>query len=312
MRNWRLLRLLGLLLVGHQAAAQQVIEGREILEEDRPEAWAMNTMAGTTLMSSFGPSPALERGQWQAGVELGSIPWLSAAERRVGFNGFKSEDLNKSPVFGRARLSLGLPAGLVAEIGYTPPVSIGGARSRDLMALAVGRRFVQRTRWSLSGRLFGQHGFIDGDITCPSELAGEIDVGLNPFDCRAASRDRVSLNYYGVDLTAGWQQATWQWHAGIGWMRTELGVQVDAVTGSFRDRTRLTANGSRAFLTLGAGRRLRGSWSLGLELLHMPMPVKRDLDASSVNDPLNSLRLALRWSGTAGRWQPQRTGESQE
>lgn len=296
MRNRQLPLLLCLLLVGQQAAAQQVIEGHEILEEDRPEAWAMNTMAGTTLMSSFGPSPALVPGQWQGGVELGSIPWLSATERRVGFNGFKSEDLNKSPVFGRARLAIGLPAGLVAEIGYTPPVSIGGARSRDLVSLAVGRRFVQRPTWSLSGRLFGQHGSIMGDITCPAELAGELDPDLNPFDCRAASRDRVTLNYYGADLTAGWQRATWQWHAGIGWMRTELGVQVDAVTGAFRDRTRLTAHGSRAFVTLGAGRQFRENWSLGLELLHVPIPVRRDPDSDSGNDPLNSLRLALRWN----------------
>ena len=71
----------------------------------------MNYFAASSLMTSFGESPELRPGRWSVAAELGHIPRLSDAQRRVGFNGFKTEDLNKSPVFGRLRLWLGLPAG---------------------------------------------------------------------------------------------------------------------------------------------------------------------------------------------------------
>ena len=56
----------------------------------------------------------------------------------MGLGGAKQEDLNKSPVFGRLRLTLGLPGGFVADLGYTPPLSIRGTRARDLFAGIVG------------------------------------------------------------------------------------------------------------------------------------------------------------------------------
>lgn len=282
------------LLLGHGASAQIVISDEEVLASDRPEAWAMNYVAASSFMTSFGIRAPLPRGQWGVALELGHVPGLSDEQQRVGFRGTKAEDLNKSPVFGRLRVSVGLPGGWEAEMGYTPPVTIEGTRARDLLALAISRRIFKGDDWMLSMRAFGQHGSAQGDVTCPGNLAGPYDPGKNPFGCRAASRDRISLNYYGADLTAGRSLGTWQWHAGLGAVRTELAVQVDALTFSVRDRSRLLTSDVLPYVAIGASRGFGRRWSMAAELLHVPLAVRRDASAAVENDPLTSLRL--QWS----------------
>jgi len=289
--------LMGTLLLGcsGHARAQAVLETDEYLAPDRPEAWAMNYFAAASLMTSFGETAALPPGGWGAALELGHIPRLSDMQQRVGFNGFKTEDLNKSPVLGRLRLQVGLPAGWVAELGYTPPLTIDGVRSRDLVALAMGRRMIEHGRYSLSARVLGQHGEVEGDITCPGELAGIPDTERNPYGCQAASKDRIKLHYYGVDLTSAWLAGAWQWHADVGVARTELEVQVDALTYDVHDRSRLVARDVLPFLAVGATRDIGTHWALAVEVLHVPLTVKRDPELPSENDPLTSLRLQLRY-----------------
>lgn len=284
-----------LLLFGQSVCAQTVVHDDEKLTADRPEAWAMNYMAASTFMTAFGETPALAPGHWNAALDLGEIPSLSRSQRQVGLHGIKIEDLNKSPVFGRLRLALGLPAEWIAEFGYTPPLAINGTRAQGLVALALGRRLIEGRAWTLSARAFGQHGSVHGDITCPAELAGVSDTDANPFGCQSASNDRVTLNYFGTDLTAGGGSGDWHWHAGLGVVRTELAAQLDALTFSFRDRSRLTANGVQRFVVAGIGRGLNPQWSLGAELLYVPLSVRRDPDAGSGNDSLTSFRLQLRY-----------------
>ena len=287
--------LICFLLGSPVAAAQAVVRNDEHLAFDRPEAWAMNRSAASTLMTAFGEAPALAAGRWSVAFDLGHIPRLGEAQQRVGFNGIKREDLNKSPVFGRMRFMLGLPGHWVAELGYTPPLTINGTQPRDLVAIAVGRRVFERDRFTLSVRAFGQHGRVRGDITCPGRLANVSDRQQNPFDCRAPSDDHVALNYYGAELTSGWAAGSWHAYAGIGAVRTELAVQVDALTFDVRDRSRLVARGTLPFATIGGSRDLSAHWNMGAELLHVPLRVRRGPDATRENDPLTSLRLQLRY-----------------
>jgi hypothetical protein len=286
--------LLLLLLFGRGACAQEVFHDDEVLSSDRPEAWAMNYMAAGTYMTAFGDGETLAPGHWSAALELGQIPRLSATQRQVGFDGFKVEDLNRSPVFGRLRLMVGLPARWVGEIGYTPPVEIDGTKAHGLFAAAIGRRMISRDRWTLSARLFGQHGSVQGDITCPADIAGSDDSVLNPYGCQAASRDRATMNYYGSDVTAGGGRGDWRWHASVGLVRTELAVHLDALTFSLRDRSRLTANSWQHYLAAGASHDLGKHWNLGAELLFVPLSVRRDPTGSADNDPMTSFRLLLR------------------
>lgn len=293
----RLLLGAGLLWCSGEAGAQAVVRTDEHLDPDRPEAWAMNYFAATSLLTSFGETAAPAPGRWGVALDLGHIPRLGGTQQRVGFNGLKSEDLNKSPVFGRLRLRLGLPANWVAELGYTPPLSIDGVRSLDLVAVALGRRIIERGGYALSGRVLGQHGGAQGDITCPGELAGIPDMERNPYGCQAASRDRVKLHYYGVDLTSAWRRGDWQWHADLGLARTELEVQVDALTYNVRDRSRLVVRDVLPFLAVGARRDIGSRWTVGVEVLHVPLTVKRNPGLPSENDPLTSLRLQLGYRG---------------
>jgi hypothetical protein len=282
-------------LIAQPALAQVVVRQDENLGGDRPEAWAMKRVAGASLMTAFGEIPALDAGQWSLALDAGNVPRLSRTEQRVGFNGEKLEDLNKSPVFGRLHLRVGLPAGWVAEFGYTPPLAINGARPRDMVAAAIGRRLLQRGAFSLSARAFGQHGGIAGDITCPQALAGVADFERNPYGCQAASDDRIDVNDYGIDVVGGWDRGPWHWHADGGIVRTELQVQVDALTFDTRDRSRLVANGYIRYVAIGVRRSVGDHWSVGGEVLHVPLDVRRRPGEGTRGAPLTSLRVQLRY-----------------
>lgn len=284
------------LLLAAPASAQVFTAGDELLESDRPEAWAMNYVGAATLMTAFGATPALAPGHWSGALDAGSIPSLSDEQQRVGFRGSKQEDLNKSPVFGRARVALGLPHGWVAEAGWTPPLSVNGIRTRNLIAVALGRRLLAKDSFSLSARVFGQYGDAEGDITCPEEVAGVADSEINPAGCVAPSRDRIALRHYGADMTAAWETAPWHGHVTFGVARMEPTVQVDApLIGSVRDRSRLVARDVLPYVAAGGGRDLGGRWRLSFEVLYVPLSVQRDPTREAGNDPLTSLRAQLRY-----------------
>lgn len=273
--------------------AQAEFRDDEVLAAERPEAWALRHAAATTTFTAFGATPPLDPGEWRLAVDLGQVPHLSRRQRTVGLGGTKLEDLNKSPVFGRLRGSLGLPGGWVAELGYTPPLEIDGLRARDLLALALGRRLLEREGFTLSARAFGQSGGFEGDITCPSDLAGPPDAATNPYGCEAPSRDRVRLRYHGLDLTVATQRGDWSWHASAGAVRTELAVQLDALTYGTRDRSRLSSHASHRYFAVGGGRRFGRDWWLAAEVLHVPLRVRRAMDGRPERDAYTGVRLQL-------------------
>jgi hypothetical protein len=297
MRRFWLVAGMTSLLLSQPVSAQVFTAGDELLASDRPEAWAMNYVGAATLMTAFGATPVMAPGQWSGALDVGSIPSLSDEQQRVGFRGSKQEDLNKSPVFGRARLAIGLPHGWVAEAGWTPPLSVNGIRTRDLIALALGRQLFATDSFSLSARIFGQHGEAEGDITCPADVAGVEDPDINPAGCVAPSRDRIALRHYGADVTAAWGTTPWNGHATVGVARMEPFVQVDApLTGPVRDRSRLVARDVLPYVAAGAGRDLGERWRLSVEVLYVPLSVQRDAEEGTSNDPLTSFRAQLRYA----------------
>lgn len=272
-----------------------VVHNDESLASDRPEAWAMTYVAASTFFTAFGVTPALERGRWIAAAELGAVPRLTADEQRVGFDGVKQEDLNRSPVFGRLRAMAGLGDGWIAEVAWTPPLEIDRSKPRDLFAAAIARRVLEYRGIALSLRAFGQHGEAEGDITCPARLAGITDLVRNPYGCRAASDDRIALDYYGVDAIAGGSAGGWNWHVDVAAVRTELAVQVDALTFGVRDRSRLTSRMIVPWIAAGADHALDSHWSAGIEGLYVPLDVKRTVGAARSYDPFATVRVQLRY-----------------
>jgi len=136
---------------------------------------------------------------------------------------------------------------------------------------------------------------VHGDITCAARLASISDRQQNPFGCMAPSDDRVALNYYGAELTSAWHEGPWLTYAAIGAVRTELAVELNALTFDMRDRSRLVARGILPFVALGTSRDIGPHWNLGVELLHVPLRVRRAPDFARESDPLTSARLQLRY-----------------
>src|SRR5712691_11447028 len=71
---------------------------------DRPEAWGLKYFASTSLLSGLQPPEPAEGhriGSITVGFELGWLPTLDEGQRRIGFNGKKTEDLNKTPIIVR-------------------------------------------------------------------------------------------------------------------------------------------------------------------------------------------------------------------
>lgn len=275
------------------ALAQAPIESRQAMGRASPEAWAMRTLAATTLMTPFGePLPA---GRWMVAADLGHIPRLDESQRQVGLGGVKAEDLNKSPVFGRIRGAVALPGGIVAEAGWTPPLEIDGAKPRHLFAFALGGRVVEREGLSLAVRALAQVGDVRGDITCPASIAGIDDPVANPFRCRERSRDTFKTDHAGIDATLSGGSGRWRWHASAGVVRTDLAVQVDALAGNVRERAYLSSKSSMGWLAGGLRHRLGDGWSVAAEVLHVPLGVTRPPSTSKDRDAMTSVRLQLRY-----------------
>jgi hypothetical protein len=85
-------------------------------------------------------------------------------------------------------------------------------------------------------------------------------------------------------------------YGSAGIARTHLAVQVDAQVYTTRDRSRLTSNGNLPWLTAGVRHDFGPQWSVGVELLYVPLDVRRPPDFSLDKDPLYSVRLQLRYS----------------
>ena len=253
----------------------------------------MNYVGATTFMTAFGETPALKAWGWGAALDAGYIPRLTEEQQRVGLHGIKQEDLNRSKVFGRLRVLLGLPGDFVATVGYTPPVTIDGIQALDLYSFAIARRLFELDNFSVSMQMFGQHGRLQGDITCPKRLSDITDLTLNPFGCRGPSNDHVKLNYYGLEATAAWTIDSWHPYVSGGAVRTEFQVQVDSITFNVRDRSLLVARGSLPFGTAGVTFDLDRQWTLGVGVLYVPLHVQRQPNMSSQNDALTSARVQL-------------------
>lgn len=277
------------------ARAQPVDDSRSVIAFTQTDAWAMAYVTSATLMTGFGETPELAAGSTLLGGELGHIPRLSDAEQRVGLGGIKQEDLNKSPVAGRARLWVGLPYGWVGELGYTPPVEIDGARPRDLISAALGRRWLQREHWSLSTRVHGQIGGASGDITCPAAVAVSSDPAVNPFGCLEPSRDHIRMRYHAAEVTAAFGAANspWRGHATLAAARFEPEVQIRAEQRSVRNRSVLVSSGTRPYLALGLSHAAAAHWQWSAELLYVPLEVHRP-GADLATEAFWSLRLMLR------------------
>jgi hypothetical protein len=290
------LAVLAALLAAGAAGAQIRLDGEEDLDFDRPEAWAMKWFSSLVVMTSLGGPPELQPGGWELAFEGGWVPHLSKEERTVGFIGNKEEDLNRTPVFGRIRLSAGLPARFTLTAGWVPPVEIDGA-TPHLLALSLGRPLYEGRSFRLDGSVTAQGGSFEGDFTCPEDAvrAGD-DPVRNPFNCLEPSDDEMTVRAAGLELAGSWRLAgapRWSPYASLAghWFDNEF--RVGARYGTIDDHTVLRSDGTTIAATAGLGYQAGERTRLAAELFYSPLDVVRDPGQGSENDALFNARVLL-------------------
>ena len=266
------------------ARAQGVIEFTEELDFDRPESWAMKYFASLSLLTGMGVPEPMGGGALALGFEGGFVPQLSDEQRRVGFEGTKVEDVNKTRFFGRLRAAIGLSDNYTLDVGYTPPFEVGGA-TPHLIAVGVGRPFNLSESWRLGVRAYGQYGTIDGDITCSAdEVAAGRDPELNPFFCEEPSDDSLTQRLVGGELSVGYVAGRWRPYAGAALNYMDLDFQVNARYDGFVDSTLQLTDGITFSVTTGVGFAPSEKWYLSAELFYSWLSVNRPPSTSTQND----------------------------
>ena len=285
--------------------AQIVLDGTEEIDFDRPEAWAMKYFGSLSLMTALAGPAAGEKGRIEIGFDAAWVPSLSEEERRVGFDGIKVEDLNRTSVFGRIRAALGLPTGMTLELGWTPPIDIDGIKP-NVLAVALARPFVERQRWRLGWRAHGEYATFEGDITCDAgSVAAGDDPELNPFRCLEPSNDEMEIRNLRGELRFALlfpSHPTLELFADTALNYWEMEMQVDARYGVVEDFSRLVTDGTTWSGTLGLAHR-GPRYRFGLEIFYSPLDVVREPGGGSQNDGFR------RWSSRFDGRERARRGE---
>jgi opacity protein-like surface antigen len=276
------------------AQAQFVVAETEALDFGRPESWGMKYYASLAVFTGMGAPQKRAAGEIAFGFEGGNVPQLSDAERRIGFNGTKLEDVNKTHVFGRVRGSVGLGKAVVLELAYTPPIERGGARPH-ILGLALGRPFQLAQSWRLGIRGHGHIGTIMSDVTCAADAvsAGD-DPEANPFQCARPSEDESRQRVVGLELVAGYDgRSRFKPYIGIGLNSMDLEFHLNAVysDGRVEDHSVQLTNGTTVYATAGltfaASERLR----LTAELFHSWLKVARPPSTAQANEDFLNARV---------------------
>ncbi len=267
--------------------------GEDRLRSDAPEAWAMFYFASATSFSGFGTPRAREPGSVDVFLDLANIPHLGPEERRVGFDGEKREDLNKSPLFGRPGITIGLPWKTSLSVGYVPPIKLFGVRP-NLVSLALERPLLERGPVTLGVRAHSQFGRIRGPYTCPGRvLKFEPGSDENAFGCEAKSNDTAIQRYVGLELSGSYRIDALRGLApylvlGVNYLNTEF--HVHAFTFGEKDRTRLAADTWTFSLGGGVTFPLGDRIRLALGVLYTPLWVSNPPETPDESDSLVQVR----------------------
>jgi opacity protein-like surface antigen len=286
--------LLGVALACGPARAQIVTNETETLSFARPEAWGMKYYASLALLTSMGVPETQAPGEIALGFEGGLVPQMSDAERRIGFNGTKLEDVNKTSVFGRLRGSVGLGRGLALELAYTPPIERGGAKP-NLFAAAIGRAFRLAPAWRLGLRGYGQIGNIKGDITCSAAAAAAgSDPDKNPYQCVEPSKDESRQKTLGLELVTGYDSGgPLKPYVGVAVTYMDLEFQVNALYGGGQidDHNLQLTSGTTVAATAGLTYAPSGRWRINGELFYSWLSIVRPPATSAANEGFFNARL---------------------
>ncbi|RPI23839.1 MAG: hypothetical protein EHM61_18750 [Acidobacteria bacterium] len=280
-------------LVSPALQGQQVLDYDERVAKDRPEFWAMKLVGSELLMTPMGPPRRTETGQIELGLEAGWLPSLSPEQRLIGFNGTKEENVNRTPLFARPRVYLGLPHDVSLTVGYVPPVRIGGIRP-NILTLSAARPVITSPVWRLGVRAHGLLGNLRGDITCDSDtVSAGLDPIRNPYLCEAPSNDTMTIRAGGFEISNAFAVSrSIEPYVTVGLNYFDTKFRTDARYSGIIDRSRLLGAGPAFALGGGLSYRLSQKIRFAGEIFYTPLDVQRYLQPR-VNDGLMNLRVMV-------------------
>ena len=259
----------------------------------------MKYFTAVNLLTGLGPPRSLEPGAIEVAIEGASIPSLSAEEQTIGFNGFKEEEINRSSVFGRPRVTFGLPRRFTLDVSYVPPVELYDVEPH-LFGLAIARPFRDGRRWRLGGRLYAQYGTLEGDFTCTADdVAGGDDPEVNPFRCEEPSNDKMTIRTASFELSAARSPragGSIEPYLAAGATFADLRFDVNARYAGLIDHTRLVTDGWIYYGAAGLNAKFGQRTSVVGEVMYAPLDVVGRAGRGEESADLLNVRAALRYS----------------
>lgn len=224
------------------------------------------------------PSPA-RAGSFRLAIEAEYVPKPSAEIEKTGkcFQQ-KSEHTSLSPLFGRPRITVGLPGGLAFEFSYLPPVKIADAKPNlASFAISATHHFeILSGAGGVNVMLRGQAtaGNVKGPITCPRRELQASSTGAACFGT-TPSNDTFQPRMYGGELLAGATppSRSFSVYGGIGANRFDPHFQVGFTDGQGNvDRTKVQLESpvTRISLTGGITALVHSAIDIGAQVYSVP------------------------------------------
>ena len=259
-----------------------------------PEGWAMAFMTASAQNLGQAPPHTLNVRDISISAELSSIPRLSKEQQKIGFGGFKDEDLNKSPAFGRLRANIGLPWNVDAEISWTPPLQINNSKPDHLWGAALSKPLFNNERISVGLRLFLLRGGVTASVTCSEDTINFTPYTLqNPSGCVGLSDDKLQMDHEGVEVFLSFNNTSniipW---ISLASTNIDNAVEIDAPLEIGRERATVYSSGTIQTLSFGLNYDISENWSLNAASSYTPLDVQRPNDSSD-NDDFWNVRAGL-------------------
>jgi hypothetical protein len=269
-----LLGVLGLLALG---ASSRLASAQCRPPDNSNEAKLLAFYSAPIVFSPSAAQAGLAPGSVLLEAEVSPIPIPSPAIQQTGFcYTSKVENTRLAPVFGRPRLSVGLPAGFVLEGSYVPRVRVWDA-DPELGSVALSR--VQAlpfapwgTRVSLLLRAQGTTGSVRGPVTCPAKGLQTTDPTAPCYGTQP-SNDTFHANMYGGEGALGLATRDGRWSAyaggGVTWLQPRFTVGFTSGTGTV-DHTRVIVDLVRGSVFGGVTAYVTRTLALSAQLYSVP------------------------------------------
>lgn len=278
-----------------------IISPQKLLAEkvafDSPEGWGMSYMTAASLNLSDKFPETLPLGQFNVSAEISTIPELNEKQQKIGFGGAKSEDLNKSPVFGRGKITTGFYWNSVIELSWTPPLEISGAKPDQMWGLAIAKQIYTNNAFNAALRLYQFNGKATASVTCSEEMVMQpLYSPGNISGCIGTSQDKIDMSHEGVEILLERESSNGfkPWFS-VASTRLTPSVRINAPLEFIQEVAFVETSGRLTTLTFGLNYKLSDNWLLNLGTSYTPIDVQRP-EMTGGNDNFWNFKMGLTFS----------------